>query len=158
MTSSQKRLAARIYSKLGTNVPYTVPTKCCYFLCRSKIQNGHPGIWLANTFSTSKNVAVIYPNLGTNVPYGIPSKCCYFLCRTEIQYGHPGLWLADTLLTSSQEQLQPQGSTSILAQIFLMESRPSVITFYVDVKSKMAALASDWLTYKKLIIIKTFCF
>jgi len=48
------RMAAAIYSKLDTNVPYQVRTMCCYFLCRSEIQYGHPGLWLANTFSTSQ--------------------------------------------------------------------------------------------------------
>jgi len=42
-----------IYSKLGTNVPYEVPTKCCYFSSWSKFQYGHPGLWLADTFWTS---------------------------------------------------------------------------------------------------------
>jgi len=35
--------------------------------------------------------------------------------------------------------------------MFLMRSLPSVLTFYVDQKSKMATLAFDWLTYKKLL-------
>jgi len=41
-------MAEGIYSKLVTNVPYEVPTKCCYFLSRSEIQFGHPGLWLAD--------------------------------------------------------------------------------------------------------------
>jgi len=31
------RTAAGIYSKLGTHVPYGVPTKCCYVLNRFEI-------------------------------------------------------------------------------------------------------------------------
>jgi len=54
-----------------------------------------------------RTAAGIYSKLGTNVPYRVPTKCCYF---------------------------------------------------YVDLKSKMATLVSDWLTYKKLIILRTFCF
>jgi len=42
-----------IYSKLATNVPYEVPTKCCYFESQSEIQYGCPGLWLADTFWTS---------------------------------------------------------------------------------------------------------
>jgi len=38
------RTAEGIYSKLATNIAYEVPTKCCYFLSRSKIQYGRPGI------------------------------------------------------------------------------------------------------------------
>jgi len=40
------RTAEGIYSKLTTNVPYEVPTKCCYLLNQSKIHYGHPGLWL----------------------------------------------------------------------------------------------------------------
>jgi len=38
------RTAEGIYSKLATNVPYEVPIKCCYFLNRSEIQYGRPGL------------------------------------------------------------------------------------------------------------------
>jgi len=47
------RTAQGIYSKLATKVPYEVPTKCCYFSSRSKIQYCRPGLWLADTFWTS---------------------------------------------------------------------------------------------------------
>jgi len=30
--------------------------------------------------------------------------------------------------------------------------------FYVELKSETDSLASDWLTYKNLVIFKTFCF
>jgi len=49
-----------------------------------------------------------------------------------------------------QERLQ--GSSPNLAQMFLMGSRPSVFTFYVDPKSKMATLASDWLRHFQLLL------
>jgi len=41
--------------------------------------------------------------------------------------------------------------------MYLTGSWPSV-TFYVDLKSNMATHAFDWLTYKKLIIFRTFYF
>jgi len=47
------RTVERIYSNLATNFPYEVPTKYCYFWSRSEIQYGRPGLWLADTFSTS---------------------------------------------------------------------------------------------------------
>jgi len=47
------RPAEGIYSKLATNVPYKVPTKCCYFSSPSEIHYGRPGLWLADTFWTS---------------------------------------------------------------------------------------------------------
>jgi len=36
------RMAAGIYFKLGTHVPYGILTKCCYFLCGKEVQGGHP--------------------------------------------------------------------------------------------------------------------
>jgi len=104
----------------------------------------------------SKMSEGFYSKLGTNVPHEVPTKCCYFLSRSIIRYGRPVLWLSDTFSTSSQERLK--GSTSNLAQIFLLRSWTSVVTFYVDQKYNMATLAFDLLTYKKLIIFRTFCF
>jgi len=69
---------------------------------------------------------------------------------SEIQYGRPGLWFADTLSTSSQEWLK--GSTPNLPQMFPVRSWPSVVTFDVDPKSNMAALASDWLIHYQLLL------
>jgi len=69
------RTAEGIYSKPATNVPYEVPsTKCCYFLSRSEIHYGRPGLWLKG----------IYSKLSTNVPYVVSTKCCYFLSWSEI--------------------------------------------------------------------------
>jgi len=98
----------------------------------------------------SRTAKGIYYKLATNVPYEVPTKCCYFSSRSEIQYDRPGLWLADTYWTSSQERLK--GFTPSLRQMFLMSSRPSVVTFQVDPKSIMAALASDWLTPFELLL------
>jgi len=56
-----------------------------------------------------------------------------------------GLWLADTFTTSSQVQLQ--GYTPHLAQTFLLGYSSSVVTLYMDLKSKIATLASDRLTH-----------
>jgi len=44
------RTTEGIYSILATNVPYKVPTKSYYFLNRSEIQYGRPGLWLADAF------------------------------------------------------------------------------------------------------------
>jgi len=147
-----------IYSKLGTNVPYEVPIKCCYFI--KSIRNSIWPPWtmigghIFNFFSRTDKE--INSKLGTNVPYEVPTKCCCFSCGSEFKYVRPGLSLTDTFLTSSPKWLK--GSTPNLAQMFLMRSRPSVVTFYVDHKSNMTTIAFDWLTYKKLIIFRTFCF
>jgi len=98
----------------------------------------------------SRTAERIYSKLATNVPYKVPTKCCYSLSRSEIQYGRSGIWLSDTFWTSSQERLK--GSTPNLPQMFLMRSRASCIIFYVDPKSNMAAVASDWLKHFELLL------
>jgi len=91
------RKAEGIYSKLGTNVPYEVPTKCCYFLSRSKIQYVHPGLWLADAFSTSQEwLQGSTPNLTQMFLHFLgPDKLLLLLWQSEIQDGGPGLCLAD---------------------------------------------------------------
>jgi len=49
------------------------------------------------------------------------------------------------------------GSAANLSQLFLMWSQPSVVTFYVDPKSNMATLASDWLTHFQLLLENFLC-
>jgi len=91
------KLASGIYSKLGTNISYVVPPKCCYFLSGSEISIWPPRPligWHIFNFLSSM-ATVIYSKLGINVPYGVLTKCCYFLNGSEIQEGHLGLWLAD---------------------------------------------------------------
>jgi len=80
----------------------------------------------------------------------ISIKCLWNFSWTEIQYGWPGLWLADIFFTSTQERLK--GSTLNLVQMFLMESRPSVVTFTVDTITIMTILASDWMTLLQLLL------
>jgi len=72
------RTAAGIYSKLGTNVPYGVPTKHCYFYVDLKSNMAAlASDWLTHFPLLLKNAlaAGIYSKLGTNVPYGVPTKC-----------------------------------------------------------------------------------
>jgi len=122
------RSAEEIYSKLSTNISYGVLTKCCCFLSGSEIQYGRPEPlfgWDISKFFSIK-AAGIYSKLSTNVPYGVPTNCCCLLSGSEVKYPDSGLWLTD-ISTSSPER--PQGSTPMLVQMFLMGSRPSVITF-----------------------------
>jgi len=83
----------------------------------------------------SRTAEGIYSKLGTHFPYDVLTKGCYFLSQSKIQYGCLGLWLVDTFWTSSQEWLKV--STPNLPQIFPMRSRPSVVTFQVNLKSNM---------------------
>jgi len=54
-----------MYSNLGTDVPYDVPTKCCCFLSGSEFQYGRLGLLLADIFSGSSQERLkgSYPNL-----------------------------------------------------------------------------------------------
>jgi len=137
------RTTEGIYTTLATHVPYEVPTKCCYFLSRSEIQYGRPGLWLAyilhilNFFS--RMAERIYSKLATNVPYEAPTKCCYFLSRSEIQYGHLGLWLADKFWTSFQEGLK--GSYSKVATNVPYEILTMCCYYLNGSKSSVAVIA-----------------
>jgi len=57
------------------------------------------------------------------------------------------------LISYSQEQLQ--GSNPNLAQIFLMGSRTSVVTFVWIRYPKMTVLASDWLTHFQHFLVNS---
>ena len=77
------------------------PLPCLCFSGRSKKQGGRPGLWLAETFSTSplKPRNGIQRNLiGSKI--SMSSTKFMFFGRSEKQDGRPGLWLAETFSTS----------------------------------------------------------
>ena len=78
---------------------HPLPSLC--FSGQSEKQDGHPGLWLAETFSTSplKPLNRIQRNLtGSKISMPLPSLC--LTGRPEKQDGRPGLWLAETFSTS----------------------------------------------------------
>ena len=83
------------------------PLSSLCFSGGSEKQDGRPGLWLAETFSTSplKPLNGIQRNLigskDLNVLY--PSLC--FSGRSKKQDGRPGLWLTETFSTSPLKQL-----------------------------------------------------
>ena len=73
----------------------------CVFLGRWEKQNGRPGLWLAETFSTSplKSLNGIQRNL-TWSKLSMPSTTFVFFRQIgKKQNGRPGLWLAETFST-----------------------------------------------------------
>ena len=75
-----------------------LPSLC--FSGRSEKEDGRPGLWLAETFSTSplKPLNGIQRNLsGSKI--SMSSTKFVFLGRSEKQDGHPGLWFAEISLT-----------------------------------------------------------
>ena len=81
-----------------------LPSFC--FLDRSEKQDGRPGLWLAETFSTSplKPLNEIERNL-TGSKIATSSTKFVFLGRSEKQDGRPGLWLAEAFSTSPLKPL-----------------------------------------------------
>ena len=81
-----------------------LPSLC--FSGRSEKQDGRPGLWLAETFSTSplKRLNGIQRNL-TGSKISTSSTKFVFLCWSENQDGRPGLWLAETFSTSPLKPL-----------------------------------------------------
>ena len=80
-----------------------LPSLC--FSGGSEKQDGRPGLWLAETFSTSmKLLNGIQLNLtGSKISMPLPSLC--FSGRSKKQDGRPGLWLAETFSTSPLKPL-----------------------------------------------------
>jgi len=149
------RMAEGIYSKLATHVPYEVLTKCCYFLNQSKIQYGHLGIWLADTFwNFSRTAEGIYSKLATNVPDKGPDQVLLLFkpIRNPIWPPWPLIgWHILNFFSRTSEGIYSKFATNVPYEILTM------CCYYLNrSKSLVAAIASDWLTYKKLII--SFCF
>ena len=82
------------------------PLRSLCFSGRSEKQNGRPGLWLAETFSTSplKLLNIIQRNLTGSKISTSSTKLC-FSGRSEKQNGRPGLWLAETFSTSPLKPL-----------------------------------------------------
>ena len=127
-----------------------LPSLC--FSGRSERQDGRPGLWLAETFSTSplKPLNGIQQNLTGSKISKSSTKFVCFSGRSEKQDGHPGLWLADTFSTSFlkplnriQRNLTGKQDLNVLYQ---------VCVFWADRKNKMAALACDWLRHFLLLL------
>ena len=76
------------------------------FSSRSEKQDGCPGLWLAEKFSTYplKPLNGIQRNLTISKISRSSTKFC-FLGRSEKQDGRSGLWLADTFSTSPLKPL-----------------------------------------------------
>ena len=90
--------AMKLDRKQDLNALYQV----CVFLADRKKQDGRPGLWLAETSSTSplKPLNGIQRNL-TGSKLSMPSTTFVFFRQIgKKQNGRPGLWLAETFSTS----------------------------------------------------------
>ena len=98
-----ERNSTKLDRKQDLNILYQV----CVFGGRSEKQDGRPGLWLAETFSTSpmKPLNGIQRNFTGSKISTSSTKFVFFRGRSEKQDGRPGLWLAGTFSTSSLKPL-----------------------------------------------------
>ena len=126
-----------------------LPSLC--FSGRSKKQDGGPGLWFAETFSTSslKPLYGIQRNLiGSKI--STSSTKFVFLGRSEKQDGRPRLWLAETFLNSP---LKPQNGIQWNTTGSKISTSSTKFVFFGPVgKNKMAALAFDLLRHFLLLL------
>ena len=126
-----------------------LPSLC--FSGRSKKQDGCPGVWLAETFSTSplNSLNGIQRNLTGSKISTSSTKFVFFVPIVK-KDGRPGLWLAETFSTSPLKPLN--GIQGNLTGSKISTSSTKSCVFRADRKNKMAAPASDWLRHFGLLL------
>ena len=122
-----------------------LPSMC--FSDRPENQDSRPGLWLAEPFLTS--ILQLLKGIQRNLPKSniltSSPNCVFFSGPSEDQNGHPGLWLAEPFSTFF---LQPMNR---IQRNFTNKQELNVLyqecVFRTNRKTKMAALASDWLNH-----------
>ena len=126
------------------------PLPSLYFSSRSEKQDGRPGIWLAETFSTSslKPLNGIQRNL-TGSKISTPSTKFVFFKPIGKRRWLPRPLICWDMFNFSSEmdernstKLDRKQDNNVLHQ---------VCVFWADRKNKMATLASDWLRHFRLL-------
>ena len=125
-----------------------LPSLC--FSGRSEKQDGRPGLWLAETFSTSplKPLNRIQRNL-TGSKISTPSTKFVFFGPIGKTRWPPWPLIGWDIFNFSSEMAE-QNSTKLDRKEDL-KALYQVCVFRVDRKNKMAALASDWLRHFRLL-------
>ena len=126
-----------------------LPSLC--FSGRLEKQDGRPGLWLAETFSTSplKPLNVIQRNLTGSKISTSSTKCVFFGPIGKTRWPPWPLIGWDIFDFSSETaehnsmKLDRKQDLKVLYQ---------VCVFWADRKNKMAALASDWLRHFRLLL------
>ena len=126
-----------------------LPSLC--FSGRSEKQDGRPGLWLAETFSTSplKPLNGIQWNL-TGSKISTPStNFVFFRPIWKTRWPPWPLIGWDIFVFSSETN---EGNSKKLDRKQDLNALYQVCVFRADPKNKMAALASDWLRYFRLLL------
>ena len=126
-----------------------LPSLC--FSGRSEKQDGRPGLWLAETFSTSplKTVNGIQRNLTGSKISTSSTKFVFFGLIEKTRWPPWPLIGWDIFDFSSETaernstKLKRKQDLNVLYEVF---------AFLADRKNKMAALASDWLRHFRLLL------
>ena len=127
------------------------PLQCLCFLDRSEKQDGRPGLWLAETFSTSplKPLNGIQRNMtGSKISMSF-TKFVFFGPIGKTRWP-PWPLIGWDIFNFSSETAE-QNSTKLDRKQDL-NVLYKVCVFRTDWKNKMAALASDWLRHFRLLL------
>ena len=127
------------------------PLQSLCFLGRSKKQDGHPGLWLAETFLTSplKPLNGIQRNLTGSKISTSSTKYVFFGPIGKTRW--PPWSLIDWDIFDFSSETAERNSTKLDRKQNL-NVLYQVCVFQADRKNKMAALASDWLRHFRLLL------
>ena len=122
------------------------PLSTLCFSCRSEIQDGRHGLWLAETLFDffSATAQWILMKLDRNQVLNTLSSMC-FSCRSEFQDGRPGLWLTETFFDFFSTSLEWISTKLDRKQV--LNVLYQVCVFCANRKAKVAILASDWVKH-----------
>ena len=128
---------------------HPLPSLC--FSGRLEKQDGHPGLWLADTFWTSslKPLKGIQPNL-TGSKISMSSTKFVFFRPIRKRRWPPWPLIGWDIFDFSSETAKQ--NTSKLDRKQDLDVLYQVCVFRVDRKNNMAALASDWLSHFRLLL------
>ena len=146
-SETAERNSTKLERKQDLNVLYQV---LC-FSGRSEKQDGRPGLWLAETFSTSplKPLNGIQRNLtGSNISTS-STKFVFFGPIAKTRWP-PWPLIGWDIFDFSSETTE-RNSTKLDRKQYL-NVLYQVCVFWADCKNKMAALASDWLRHFRLLL------
>ena len=146
-SETAERNSMKLNRKQDINVLYQV----CVFRADREKKDGRPGLWLAETFSTSplKPLNGIQRNLTGSKISTSSIQFVFFWPIRKTRWPPWPLIGWDTFVISSETA--KQNSTKLDRKQYL-NAIYQVSAFSADRKNKMAALASDWLRHFRLLL------